>query len=88
MADANLLAAVRKALNYGSYQDNALSVYVDEVVNYLIDGGVAPEVANSTASAGVIAIGVTDLQYRNGSFSNYFKERAVQLHYKEVETSE
>ena len=82
MADANILASVKDALgNTGTYQDGALNVYIDEVIRYMIDGGVPESVAKSTASAGVIALGVTDLQYRGGKLSEYFYQRLSQLSY-------
>ena len=80
MADASILASVKNVLgNTGTYQDGALNVYIDEVIAYMIDGGVPESVAKSTASAGVIALGVTDLQYRGGKLSEYFYQRLSQL---------
>jgi chemotaxis protein histidine kinase CheA len=86
MADAKILSSVKQALgNTGTYQDGALNVYIDEIISYMVGAGVPESVANSTASAGVIALGVTDLQYRGGKPSAYFYERVSQLNY-EVDT--
>ena len=86
MADAKILSSVKNALgSTGTYQDGALNIYIDEVIAYMVGAGVPESVANSTASAGVIALGVTDLQYRGGKLSAYFYERLSQLNY-EVDT--
>lgn len=66
----------------GNYHDALLQNYIDEVKQYLLDGGVQSEVVESTASTGAIAKGVIDLwDYGsgNGKLSPYFKERAIQL---------
>ena len=82
MADASILTTVKKALGItGTYQDDALSVYIDEVIAYMVDAGVPESVVNSPASAGVISRGVTDLQYNGGNFSSYFYQRVSQLSY-------
>lgn len=86
MADACILNLVKNALGItGTYQDNTIKIYIDEVVNYMIDAGVSSKIANSVTSAGVIARGVTDLwNYGsgNGEFSVYFMQRVSQLTYK------
>ena len=73
------LANVKNALGVtGTYQDNTLQVYVDEVVEFLVDAGV-PE-ANITD--GIIARGVSDLWNYGageGALSEYFQIRATQL---------
>lgn len=70
---------VKNALGVtGTYQDNTLQVYVDEVVAFLVDAGVAE--ANITD--GIIARGVADLWNYGageGKLSEYFRMRAVQL---------
>ena len=66
----------------GNYHDPLLQNYIDEVKQYLLDGGVQLEVVESATSAGTIAKGVIDLwDYGsgNGKLSPYFKERAIQL---------
>ena len=89
---AERLAKVKTALgmNGSNYQDETLSVYIDEVMEFMIDAGVRREVAESTAAVGCLAIGVNDLwNYSSGGvrFSDYFKSRVVQLSYKRVETN-
>lgn len=81
---AERLAKVKTALgmNGNNYQDETLSVYIDEVLEFMIDAGVRRVVAESTAAVGCIAVGVNDLwNYSSGGvrFSDYFKSRVVQL---------
>ena len=86
MAKAEVLAEVKKALGEtGSYQDGPLNVFIDEVIGHMVDGGVPEAVANSSAAAGVIALGVTQLRFGNGVLSEYFYSRATQLVYKSSE---
>ena len=73
----------------GNYHDALLQNYIDEVKQYLLDGGVQSEVVEGTASTGTIAKGVIDLwDYGsgNGKLSLYFKERAIQLAMKSKST--
>lgn len=83
---ADLLEKVKSALGItGEYQDATLSVYIDEVKEYMKDAGVPEETINSDMSAGVIARGVTDLWNFNGGsgkLSDYFYQRVSQLTYK------
>lgn len=75
----------------GNYHDALLQNYIDEVKQYLLDGGVQSEVVESTASTGAIAKGVIDLwDYGsgNGKLSPYFKERAIQLAMKSKSTGD
>lgn len=85
LSNTDLLTKVKKALGItGTYQDDTLSIYIDEVKEYLISAGVKSSVANSTMAVGVICRGVADLWNYGSSgteFSNYFKERAIQLSY-------
>ena len=90
-ADARL-AKVKTALgmNGSKYQDETLSVYIEEVLEFMVGSGVQREVAESTAAVGCIAVGVNDLwNYSSGGvrFSDYFKSRVVQLSLKRVETN-
>lgn len=89
---AEQLAKVKIALgmNGNDYQDETLSLYIGEVVEFMVDAGVQQEVAESAAAVGCIAIGVNDLwNYSSGGvrFSEYFKSRVVQLSLKRVETN-
>ena len=89
---ADRLAKVKTALgmNGSNYQDETLSVYIDEVLEFMIDAGVQRAVAESEAAVGCIVVGVNDLwNYSSGGvrFSDYFKSRVVQLSMKKVETN-
>lgn len=81
MADAAILAAVKDALGVtGTFTDNTISVYIDDVVDFMSGAGVSA--AMITASPGVIARGVSDLWDNDGGnvkFSPYFHERVAQL---------
>lgn len=76
------LADVKNALGItGDYQDSTLTVYFNEVVEFLKESGVAE--ANLTA--GIIARGISDLWNYGGAegkLSEYFMQRAAQLAYK------
>lgn len=76
------LEEVKNALGItGDYQDETLQVYVDEVVAFLVDAGVA----ESNITSGLVARGISDLwNYGsgNGRLSQYFMRRASQLSYK------
>lgn len=68
----------------GSYQDDTIQGYIDEVKQFLIDGGVE----ESNIPEGIVSRGVADLwNYRSGStsLSPYFLQRAIQLSYKSKE---
>ena len=89
MAEFDILKTVKMALGLqgNDYFDDTLNVYIEEVKQYLIDGGCSKEVVDSKSSAGVVARGVADLwNYGSGNaeFSPYFKERAIQLCSKAV----
>ena len=78
------LAKVKTALGLkgSNYQDDVISLYIDEVIAELIDAGVKKEVAESAAAVGCIACGVNDLwNYSSGGVkhSEYFNRRLVQL---------
>ena len=84
MADT-ALTKVKNALGItGTHLDNTLTIYIDEVVSYMINAGVPEDVAKSEVSAGVVARGVTDLWNYNsggGKLSDYFYQRVSQLCY-------
>lgn len=89
---ADTLNKVKSALGItGTYQDETLKVYIEEVKEYMVDAGVPESVVNSDVSAGVISRGVTDLwNYGSsgGKLSEYFYQRVIQLVYKTTETTE
>lgn len=76
------LEMVKNALGIvGDYQDATLTVYLNEVMDFLKDSGVTE--ANITA--GLVARGVSDLwDYGSGTgkLSTYFMQRAAQLAYR------
>lgn len=83
LTDKDLLEKVKTALGVsGQYQDNTLTIYIDEVKEYLHDAGVSEDVISSEKAVGVICRGVADLwNYGSGnaSLSLYFMQRATQL---------
>lgn len=82
MADAKVIQAVKLARGMtGTFepQDTQLNIEIDEVIGYMVAGGVPESVANSEASAGVIARGIEDIKYNGGKLSDYFYQRLSQL---------
>ena len=73
------LADVKNALNItGEYQDATLTLWMNEVVDFLQKAGVPA----ASMTAGIIARGVADLwNYGagDGKLSEYFIQRAAQL---------
>ena len=82
MTDAQMLTAVKAALGIeGTYQDNTITEYINEVTRYLTGAGVKA----SNITPGVVARGVADLWSYGaggGKLSEYFMQRATQLSYK------
>lgn len=80
---AEMLDKVKKSLGItGTYQDETLTEYINEVKEYLKDAGVPEAIVNSDVAAGVIARGVSDLwNYGSGKLSDYFYQRVSQLAY-------
>ena len=91
MTDEELLAKVKAGLGItGTYQDDALKFYIDEVKNFMRAAGVPQKTVESSESVGVITRGVADLwNYGSGSvkLSEYFIQRVIQLAGNEVDTS-
>ena len=79
---AALLADVKSALGItGTYQDATLTVYINEVTDFLKDAGISSEKITS----GLVARGVADLWNYGGAegkLSEYFMQRAAQLSLK------
>lgn len=87
---ADRLAKVKVAI-YGTsaqnFNDEQLEFYIDEIVDELVDAGVAREIAESKAAVGCIAIGVNDIwNYSSGGVrhSEQFNNRLIQLSLKKV----
>lgn len=82
---AGTLEKVKNALGItGDFQDDTLNVYIGEIKDFMLRGGVPSEIIDSDVSAGVIARGVSDLwNYNNGTgkLSEYFFQRVTQLVY-------
>ena len=78
-----VLAYVKAELNEtGNFHDGTLRSYIQDAADYLMDAGVPKSVMSSRAVYGCISRGVMDLwNYGagDGKFSQYFKERAIQL---------
>jgi hypothetical protein len=77
-----MLTNVKAALGItGTYQDETITQYIDEVTSFLIDAGIK----QSNITVGLVARGVADLwNYGSGDgkLSSYFMQRATQLSYK------
>lgn len=73
------LSDVKSAIGVtGTYQDATIQIYIDEVVAFLHDAGVA----DANITSGIIARGVADLWNYGageGKLSDYFRMRATQL---------
>lgn len=88
LTTAERLSKVKIALTgtaVNNYNDEQLQIFIDEIIDELIDGGVKKEVAESTAAVGCIATGVTDLwNYTSGGVkhSEHFNRRLIQLSLK------
>ena len=76
-----MLDNVKKALGItGTYQDDTLNEYINEVTDFLMSSGIKSEYI----TPGIISRGVSDLwNYGagNGELSAYFMQRATQLAY-------
>jgi hypothetical protein len=74
-----ILADVKNALGItGTYQDATLQIYIDEVLAFLKDAGVA----DANITSGIVSRGVADLWNYGGAegrLSAYFMQRAAQL---------
>lgn len=83
MTDAELLTKIKNGLGItGTFQDETLKVYIDEVKCFMRSAGVKEAIVDSEASVGCIMRGVADLwNYGSGNtkLSEYFKIRVLQL---------
>ena len=77
--DDNILDRVKKALGIeGKYQDDTISEYIKEVIDFIKKSGVKEQ----NISIGVLTRGVADLwNYgsNDGKLSQYFIQRVSQL---------
>lgn len=76
-----ILNGVKNALNVtGTFQDDTISGYIAEVMDYMSSAGVSDAIIS--ASVGTIARGVSDLWDNDGGnvkLSPYFMNRVTQL---------
>lgn len=83
MANSEQLRIVKTALGIsGDFHNETLSIYIDEVLDYLKDAGVPDTVLASDRINGSLARGVSDLwNYGQGNaeLSPYFHQRVIQL---------
>lgn len=71
-------------LSGNTYQDASLNVYINAVVEEMIDSGVKREVAESEKAIGVVTIGVLDIWTNTSgkvTHSPYFWDRVTKLNY-------
>lgn len=81
-----MLERVKKSLGItGNYQDEIIQIWIDEIKQLMIDGGIAPSIVNDEKSAGVIAKGIDDVYFQKTNLSTYFWQRVTQLAFKEEE---
>lgn len=92
LTSEQILEKVKKALGItGDYQNDTLSIYINDVISFLEFAGISEEIIYSSVAVGVICRGVTDLwNYGAGgaTFSEYFKQRVTQLALSEVTKNE
>ena len=79
---AATLADVKTALGItGTYQDATITVYMNEVIEFLKNAGIA----ETDITNGIVARGVADLWNYGGAegkLSEYFFQRAAQMSFK------
>lgn len=84
-----MLEKVKKNLGItGTFQDDIIQGYIDEIKQLMIDGGIPPSIVNDVKSAGVIARGIDDVYFQKTDLSKYFWQRATQLAFKDEESKE
>lgn len=93
MSDTEILTVVKQMLfgtANGTFRDELLTPYINEVKNFMLETGVKKDVIESEKSVGIIAIGVSDLwNYQAGGvkWSPYFTQRVIQLTRVDAETA-
>lgn len=79
----NLLEEIKnRMLISGDFHNAILLSYIEDIKQYLISAGVDKTVVNSKKAIGCIARGVNDL-FNQNEFSDFFKQRAIQLSLEE-----
>ena len=83
MANSEQLRIVKLALGItGDYQNDTLSIYIDEVLDWMKSSGVPDSVLATSSINGALVRGVSDLwNYGQGDaeLSPYFHQRVIQL---------
>lgn len=86
MEEYKYLEKVKQAVGItGNYQDETLKLYVNEVIEDMVDSGVKRETAMSEKAIGAVAIGLNDIWTNTSGtvvHSPYFKERCIKLSYE------
>lgn len=81
--DTEILNKVKSALGVtGDYQNDTLTIYIDDVKSFMKNAGVSDAVICDVQNVGTICRGVADLwNYGSGDtgLSEYFKQRVAQL---------
>ena len=75
----------------GTFQDKTIQGYIDEVKEFMLNGGVSEIIVNSKKAKGIISRGVSDLwNYGSGgtNLSPYFFQRVTQLALSGVDEDE
>ncbi|MDO4451389.1 MAG: hypothetical protein Q4B89_00995 [Lachnospiraceae bacterium] len=78
-------------LSGNTYQDKPLQLYINEVIEDMIDSGVKRAVAESEKAVGTVAIGVLDVWTNTSgkvTHSPYFFDRCIKLSYETKGTDE
>lgn len=92
LTNEELLSKVKKALGItGTYQDETLLIYIDEVKDFMLCAGVKKEIVEDSVAVGAICRGVSDLwNYGSGNteLSQYFMQRVSQLAFSTVNSKE
>lgn len=71
-------------LSGNTYQDKPLQLYINEVIEDMVDSGVKRVVAESEKAVGTVAIGVLDVWTNTSgkvTHSPYFFDRCIKLNY-------
>lgn len=82
------LKDVKDALKItGTFHDNALNVYINDIRRYLLGAGIKHALVDSEVCSGVIARGVADIWHNgsnDGKLSEYFYDAVAQLAYSNI----
>jgi hypothetical protein len=92
MDDATILTEVKKRLAItDTFHDDMLSAFIDDTKDYLRAVGITDALLSDKKSLGILTRGVVDLwnnKPSDGSFSQMFYQRAIQLRAEVLESEE